>query len=135
MSRAVDAGLVGHLVTGGSLSDSKEALKITRERSDCFSTCGVHPTRCDELENSENQENYYQQLVEVAKDGKVLAIGECGLDYDRLHFCSRPVQLKWFERQLNISMQLNKPLFLHLREYSGMAFLPYILILHDTSNE
>ena len=38
---------------------------------------------------------------------------------DRLHFCPKEVQMKWFERQLELSKATEKPLFLHLREYSG----------------
>ena len=41
------------------------------------------------------------------------------IDYDRLHFCQKATQLKWFEKQLELSDRLKKPLFLHLREYSG----------------
>lgn len=53
-----------------------------------FCTAGVHPTRCGEIFNFEaGPEGYMQQLEEVIKqgiaEGKVVAIGECGLDNDR----------------------------------------------------
>ena len=112
------------------MSDSKEALTIAKERSDCYSTCGVHPTRCSEFEENDSV-SYFEQLTELAKNEKVLAIGECGLDYDRLHFCPKEVQLKWFEKQLELSKETDKPLFLHLREYSGIGFdnfSPYFVL-------
>lgn len=53
-----------------------------------FSTVGVHPTRCDEFEKySEGPEAYMAALMDVIKEGrqcgKVVAVGEFGLDNDR----------------------------------------------------
>lgn len=76
---------------------------------------GCHPTRCNEFEP--DPDGYYQQLctaIEQHRD-KIVAIGECGLDYDRLHFCKADVQKPHFERQLSLAEKYQLPLFLHCR--------------------
>ena len=86
MNRAADIGLVGHMITGGTLSDSRDALNIANEREDCFSTCGVHPTRCNEFESADDSEACLEGLKRLImeNENKILAVGECGIDYERV---------------------------------------------------
>ncbi|GAB2295919.1 hypothetical protein Dimus_030067 [Dionaea muscipula] len=119
LTRAWRAGVDRIIVTGGSLEESREALAIAETDGRLFCTVGVHPTRCKEFEDSGDPERHFQALVSLAKEGvekgKVVAIGECGLDYDRLHFCPADLQKKYFEKQFELANALKLPMFLHMR--------------------
>ena len=63
---------------------------------------GCHPTRCLEFEQTPGMTNdtYYEGLASLIQESnashkRVVAVGECGLDYDRLEFCPKDVQIKY----------------------------------------
>lgn len=77
---------------------------------------GTHPTRCNDFEKT-NPEEYFNKLCSEIEEnrGKIIAVGEMGLDYARLHFCEKDIQKKYFEKQLLLTEQFNLPAFLHCR--------------------
>ena len=111
IQRAIDVGVTKMIVTGTSLRESIEASVLAKRYPDIlYSTAGVHPhdaQHCDD--------ETIEQLRKLASDDEVVAIGECGLDFNR-DFSPRPLQEKWFARQIELACELQMPLFLHERD-------------------
>eukprot|EP00291_Cryptomonas_curvata_P018081 CAMPEP_0172164004 /NCGR_PEP_ID=MMETSP1050-20130122/7596_1 /TAXON_ID=233186 /ORGANISM="Cryptomonas curvata, Strain CCAP979/52" /LENGTH=136 /DNA_ID=CAMNT_0012834277 /DNA_START=119 /DNA_END=526 /DNA_ORIENTATION=- len=99
LERARENGVDTILGVSGSLQDSIATVEVARSHPGIYATVGVHPTRAGELEASPDPDAILDQLAALAADkaNKVVAIGEIGLDYDRLEFCPKDVQLRWFE--------------------------------------
>mmetsp|Transcript_1291 Transcript_1291/g.2633 ORF Transcript_1291/g.2633 Transcript_1291/m.2633 type:complete len:459 (-) Transcript_1291:441-1817(-) len=121
LRRAALAGVDRLLITGGTLEESRQALALAHSSSSLYSTVGVHPTRSNEFERGTTPERHIQDLLDVirAGEGKVVAVGECGLDYDRLQFCDRDTQLRYFELQFQLAEASGLPMFLHNRNTGG----------------
>ena len=109
--RAQDAGVVQTIVTGTSLEHTTKALSLARRHPGrLFSTAGVHPHNADELDDAGDA-----FLRATLAHDEVVAVGETGLDYFR-DLAPRDVQRAAFERQLQIAVDLRKPVFLHERD-------------------
>ncbi|KAF9282172.1 TatD DNase [Mortierella alpina] len=120
LARAKRAGVGRMIVTAGNLDDCKSAVELIKGHDDLFMTVGCHPTRCSEFESHpEGPEAYFGALKAMLENPdakkKIVAIGECGLDYDRLQFCPKETQLKYFERQFDLAESTRLPMFLHNR--------------------
>jgi TatD DNase family protein len=138
VDRAVQAGVKRVVLTAGTPEESRHAVAAVREWRVRFPqihwscTVGVHPTRTQQVfvdrrdgddESGQGQmtdDEILDELLEVALDGmsdrSVVAIGEIGLDYDRLEFSAKAVQHKYLERQLQVLAKgTGLPLFLHNR--------------------
>jgi TatD DNase family protein len=110
IARALAAGVARMIVTGLTAGLSQAALELARSRPGIlFSTAGVHP------HNARGYDRHTQgELSAIARAPEVVAVGECGLDYDR-DFSPRPQQREAFESQLELAAELGKPVFLHER--------------------
>jgi len=122
IERAMANGVAPLIITGTSLKNSTEAARYCRRyEGKLYATAGVHPHDA----KSCNDETI-TKLKELAVSPQVVAIGECGLDYNR-DFSPRDVQRKWFTEQVRLALELNMPLFLHERE----AFSDFMAILKE----
>ena len=111
IDRAVAAGVTTMIVTGTSVKSSLAAQALANQYPDVlFSTAGVHPHDARHC----NQQTI-AMLRKLTENENVVAIGECGLDFNR-DFSPRPVQEKWFEAQIELACELKLPLFLHERD-------------------
>ena len=124
LERAWAAGVERIVVTAGTLADAREAVAFCeRDPARLSCTVGVHPTRCNEFEeNVDGPEAHAAALaavVDAAPAGRVAAVGECGLDYDRLEFCAKDVQLRHFGHHVSLAQRTGLPMFLHNRNTGG----------------
>ena len=106
VARARAAGVTQMILTGTSLPASRRALDMARHHG-LYATCGVHP---HDARNAGDLDS----LRALAKGELCVAVGECGLDFDR-DFSPRPIQERVFEAQLTLAGELKKPVFLHER--------------------
>ena len=107
VSRAREAGVTSMVITGTTVEESREAAAIA-ERFDLYSTVGIHPHHAKDFRNTDD-------LKAVAAHPRVVAIGECGLDFNR-NYSPHPAQEDCFTAQLQLGIDLRKPLFLHSRD-------------------
>ena len=130
LRRAREVGVTDAIVTAGTLEEAREVVEMVRERERSGedatgtprlrATCGVHPTRCGAFDaDVDGADGHLEKLRAVAMDGTtdgtIVAIGELGLDYDRLEFCDAETQKRMFEKQFALSEATGLPLFLHMR--------------------
>ncbi|SCM03419.1 TatD-like deoxyribonuclease, putative [Plasmodium chabaudi adami] len=73
---------------------------------------------------NEQDKNYLDKLKEKIEkhSNRIVCIGEMGLDFDRLHFCPKYVQIKYFIYQLKLVEMFKLPIFLHMRNCSDTFF-------------
>lgn len=109
---------------GFDLKSSEESLELAEKYSFIYAAIGVHPN--DALTYNDSIE---KQLEEMAKNKKVAAIGEIGLDYYR-DYTPKDVQKNVFRKQLELAEKLKKPVVIHCRD----AYEDTINILKEYKN-
>lgn len=123
---AIEAGVTSLIITGTSERSSIEAAKYaSRYPTKLYSTAGVHPHDVKSC-----TPHTIKNLEKLAEKECVVAIGECGLDYNR-DFSPRDVQRKYFELQIELACKTGLPLFLHERD----AFEDFYKILEKYKND
>lgn len=95
---------------GIDLESSKIALEFASRFEGVYAAVGFHPHEAKFLD-----EKKLEELEELAKKDRVVAIGETGLDYYWKH-STLDCQLKAFKKQINLARKLNLPLVIHDRE-------------------
>jgi TatD DNase family protein len=116
VKRTIDGG-VGMICVGFDLESSEKAIELADKSENIWAAVGLHPN--DNLDEEFDAAKY----KELAKDKKVIAIGEIGLDYYRTPEKEKQeIQKKRFEEQIQMAKESNLPVIMHCRQAYDDAF-------------
>ena len=110
IKKARNHRVTAHIITGTTPEESQQAFALAEQFPDLFSTAGCHPHDAKDFKNDD-----LSLLKELLQQDKVVAVGECGLDFNR-NFSPQETQLAVFGQQLQLACDIQKPLFLHERD-------------------
>ena len=120
LARAEQAGVARILLTGTDSDSTQAALALSTSRPELFRcTAGIHPHLASTWGATEAA-----LIASLARRDEVVAVGECGLDFNR-DFSPRDAQCAVFEAHLEIASEVGKPVFLHQRD-AHTTFLPIL---------
>jgi TatD DNase family protein len=117
ISRALTNG-VTRMVTIGIGPEAKGAYEAVAlaEKYDCiWASIGIHP------HDATSDIKFLDDLKQLSKHAKVVAIGETGLDFYR-DWSPVELQEKWFRLQIELALDIKKPLIIHSREAGEQCF-------------
>lgn len=110
LQRAREAGVTRFLLAGADLAESRACVSAAQRYPDCWAAVGVHPHQAREWDSDSAE-----ILRGLQQDSKVIAIGECGLDYYR-DLSPRETQVAVFSEQLELAGELGLPVLMHNRD-------------------
>jgi len=103
-------GIRAYCEIGYDIESSKRALALAENYDFVYAACGVHPHDTQHL-----TEDDMTVLKELLISPKAVALGEIGLDY-YYDNSDRDKQRKWFDRQLKLAAEIDKPVTIHTRD-------------------
>ena len=115
VERARAAGLERILVPGWNVASCRRALELAETFDWLDASVGVHPHDAAKVDDAG-----WREIAASAKHARVVAIGETGLDYDRV-FSPISEQLANLRRNLDLAMETSRPAILHVRSASGRS--------------
>jgi TatD DNase family protein len=107
---------VGGLVVGVNFATSKAAIELVKDKSDLWASIGLHPN------DTQHDDFNFDEYADLAQQEKVVAIGECGLDYFRPIDVTPEVvkrQKDVLEKHIELAVKYDKPLMIHSRPRKG----------------
>lgn len=110
IKRAKTTGIEAVITIGSDLEGAIKAMKLAGEHDFIYASIGIHPHDAKDF-----SDDIYVKLHQWAKDKKVVAIGETGLDYHYDH-SPRKVQQEVFEKHLQLAKSVDLPVIIHSRE-------------------
>src|SRR5262245_36237496 len=111
--RARAAAVERILVPGWNVASSRRALELVDRWDWLDASVGVHPHDAAKVDDAG-----WREISGWARDPRVKAIGETGLDFDRV-FSPIPDQLANLRRNLQLALETGKPAIIHVRSKAG----------------
>ena len=118
IARAIDSGVTRMITIGCDLEDSPACVAIAESHPEVFAAVGIHPCYVTELESPD----WLDQIRRLAKNPRVAAIGELGLDYyhpapdGHSEESYRSRQREVFQAQLELAAELGLNVVVHQRD-------------------
>jgi len=115
------AGDCWTITVGADLASSKKAVEIANTKTEgVWATVGFHPTDGVTPKPQAEADAEWVELATLAKNPKVVAIGECGFEFFRVKSKEQIEKQKdLFRKHIELAIQLNKPLMIHCRPSEG----------------
>ena len=116
INRALDNDVKIMVVVGFDHTTNRRAIALAEQYSFVYATVGYHPTEAKDI-----KEEDFKTLFKLLQHPKVVGVGECGLDFywDKEH---NTEQIAVFKRQIELSLALDKPLIIHMRDASEATY-------------
>jgi TatD DNase family protein len=116
ISEAETAGVTRLICVGCDLADSQLAVDFAQNRPNCWASVGIHPHEA-KSHLSKNQKSHFAHLLEKRspKERKIVAVGECGLDYFYGH-SPKVAQREVLKFQIELALANGLPLIFHVRD-------------------
>ncbi len=111
IAAAYEAGVNRMLCIGTSLADSELAVEFVRERENIWVSIGIHPHEAQ----TALQTGHLDAFRALVASPKVVAVGECGLDYFYTH-SPKEAQITVLQAQIELALEHDLPLSFHVRE-------------------
>jgi TatD DNase family protein len=115
IAAAHEAGVNRMLCIGTTLADSELAVKFVAEHEGLWASIGIHPHEAHDHLSTEVKQRFKSLLRVVPIEKKIVAIGECGLDYFYTH-SPREAQIDLLKFQIELALEHDLPLSFHVRE-------------------
>ena len=109
------SGVSNFIVAGFNIESSKKAIEIARKHEGLYAIVGISPNDVENIKMQEDIEKYVLEIEEIAKDEKVVAIGEIGLDY-YWNKENKEIQKQLFVKQIEVANKLDLPIVIHTRD-------------------
>lgn len=115
IAAAHEAGVNRMLCIGTTLADSELAVEFVAERQHMWASIGIHPHESHEHLGKDVQRRFKSLLEDSPLGHRIIAIGECGLDYFYAH-SAKAEQVELLKFQIELALEHNLPLSFHVRE-------------------